>query len=142
MVNSSSFILCSRAHCLSLSTSPMSGQSPPPFIEEAVSLASDSVDLHSHSKQINTRVHNDLYTTCINECTKVQNPRRPRVREALNVCARMLERHVRLKLKVGSVHCWKRYSFERSSTHACTPSCSNRWCFAVHQEYLIAGKPE
>ena len=46
---------------------------------------------------------------------------------------RKLERHVQLKLKVGSVHCWKRYSFDRSSTHACTPSCSNRWCFAVHR---------
>ena len=50
-----------------------------------------------------------------------------------NARARMLERHVRLILKVGSVHCWKRYSFDRSSTCACTPSCSNRWCFAVHR---------
>ena len=37
----------------------------------------------------------------------------------------LLERHVRLKLKVGSVHCWKHYSFDRSSTHTCTLSCSN-----------------
>ena len=58
-----------------------------------------------------------------NECTKVQNPRRPCVRESLkahavnliyNARARMLERQVRLKLKVGSVHCWKRYRFDRS----------------------------
>ena len=76
-----------------------------------------------------------------NECTKVQNPRRPHVCESLkaqaldvyNARAQMLERHVQLKLKVGSVHCWKRYNFDRSSTHACTPSCSNRWYFAVHR---------
>ena len=83
----------------------------------------------------------------VNECTKVQNPRRPRVRESLkaymlnliyNAHARMLERHVRLKLKVGSVHCWKQYAWSSmhgavcwSSMHVCTPSCSNRWCFAV-----------
>ena len=44
---------------------------------------------------------------------------------------------VRLKLKVGSVHqavhCWKRYRFDRSSAHVCTPSCSNCWCFTVLQ---------
>ena len=35
-----------------------------------------------------------------------------------NTRAWMLERHMRLKLKIGSVHCWKHYSFDRSSTHA------------------------
>ena len=64
--------------------------------------------------------------------SKVQNLWRLRVHESLkahmldlyNACARMLERHV--------TQGW-RYSFDRSSAHACTPSCSNRWCFAVHQ---------
>ena len=54
-----------------------------------------------------------------------------------------IERRVRkcaIETQVGSVHCWKGYSLDRSSTHACTPSCSNRWY--IEQENLIAGKPE
>ena len=89
----------------------------------------------------------------VNECTKVQNPRRPCVRESLkahavnliyNARARMLERHVRLKLKVGSVHCWKRYIGLTGAVpmlvlpHAVTAGAS----LYFEQEYLIAGKPE
>ena len=55
---------------------------------------------------------NTTQVIILNECTKVQNPRRPHVRESLkaheldlyNVRTRMLERHMRLKLKVLSLY--------------------------------------
>ena len=49
-----------------------------------------------------------------------------------NARVRMLESARAIETQVGSVHCWKCSSFDRSSTRASTPSGSNRWCFAVH----------
>ena len=78
---------------------------------------------------------NDHVRSSINECTKVQNPWRC----ACTKCKLHLAYvHVRNRLTSkpsGSVHlhCWKRYSFDWSSTHAYTPSCCNLWCFAVHR---------
>ena len=76
-----------------------------------------------------------------NEYTKVQTPR---------LCACAKHAYVRARNRLtskpsGSVHlhCWKHYSFDRSSTHACTPSCCNPGAsLYIEQEKLITGKPE
>ena len=66
-----------------------------------------------------------------------------RTHSVYNARARMLENARAIEIQIGSVHCWKLYSLDRSSTHAYTPSCSNLWCFAVHRTgKRIAGKLE
>ena len=84
------------------------------------------------------KVEKQLFSTTNNTLMNAEPSASARAR-IHNTRARMLERYMRLKFKVGSVHCWKRYSFDRSSTRACTPSCSNRWCFAVHRTGIPVG---
>ena len=80
----------------------------------------------------------------INECTKVQNPRRPRVRESLNTCAnagkaRAIETQGWLcTYTAGSAIALTGAVSMLVLPHAVTAGAS----LYIEQEYLIAGKPE
>ena len=50
-----------------------------------------------------------------------------------NARARMLESARAIETQVDWLDVLKRYSLDQSSARALTPSCSNRWCFAVHR---------
>ena len=115
------FLYCKILYCISMQNSTVGVALSRDFLVKGTALA--------NTKPICAEMMiNRILKLILNyaRLLKKMNALKCRTLGVYNARARMLESARAIETQVGSVHCWKCYSFDRSSKRASTPSYSNR----------------